>query len=323
MLAGFQRQWHRLTATRGRRVYIMPSRAGYGFAALILLMLLGAINYNNSLGHLLSFLLAAIGHVVMHHSYRNARYVNCRPGTAAPVFAGQPLKLSLQVDNPRNHPLMAIDIAYCPKPARRRWNPLQHFSQYQTLANIDQLAGQQNRLLNVLIPTSKRGWLDLGRLRMASMFPLGLFFCWFFVDINRRVLVYPKPLGDLPLPNTGSSGLQQHTQQQSGRDEFAGFQKYREGDARHQIAWKALARDDVLRTKQFSQPKGSQLDLDWLAVADLADTEARLSQLCQWILQAEAAGRSYSLNLPTQQIASGLGDAQRQQCLTALALYGQ
>ncbi|HET8808163.1 MAG TPA: hypothetical protein VFM76_07285, partial [Methylophaga sp.] len=90
----------------------MPSRAGYGFAALILLMLLGAINYNNSLGHLLSFLLAGMGHVVMHHSYRNARYVDCRPGQPQPVFAGQPLKLALQLDNPRNHALTAIDIAY-------------------------------------------------------------------------------------------------------------------------------------------------------------------------------------------------------------------
>ena len=76
MLARLQHHWHKLTASRGRRVYIMPSRAGYGFAALILLMLLGAINYNNSLGHLLSFLLVGVGHVVMHHSYRNAAQPN-------------------------------------------------------------------------------------------------------------------------------------------------------------------------------------------------------------------------------------------------------
>ncbi|MEX0615758.1 MAG: hypothetical protein WD177_07610, partial [Methylophaga sp.] len=69
--------------------------------------------------------------------------------------------------------------------------------------------------------------------------------------------------------------------------------------------------------------KGSQLTLDWLAVADLSGIENKLSQICQWVLQAEAAGRSYSLNLPNQQIASGLGDAHRQQCLKALALYGQ
>ncbi len=323
MLAVLQKQWHRLTATRGRRVYIMPSRAGYGFAALILLMLLGAINYNNSLGHLLSFLLAGIGHVVMHHSYRNARYVDCRPGQPQPVFAGQPLKLPIYLDNPRNHPLTAIDIAYCPNLTKRRWNPLQNFSQYQTLARAGQIAGQQSLLLQIAIPTEQRGWQDLGRLRLSSVFPLGLFFCWFFVDSNRRALIYPYPKGHLPLPDTGNSGVQQQQLQQAGHDEFAGFQKYRVGDARHQIAWKALARDDVMRTKQFSQPKGSQLTLDWLAVADLSGIENKLSQLCQWVLQAEAAGRSYSLNLPNLQIASGLGDAHRQQCLKALALYGK
>lgn len=299
----------------------MPSRAGYGFAALILLMLLGAINYNNSLGHLLSFLLAGIGHVVMHHSYRNARYLDCRPGQPLPVFAGQPLKLPIYLDNPRNHALTAIDIAYCPNVAKRRWNPLQNFSQYQTLAHAAQIPGQQSLLLQIAIPTDKRGWLDLGRLRLSSVFPLGLFFCWSFIDSNRRVLVYPQPKGQLPLPDSGSSGVQQQQLQHAGRDEFAGFQKYRDGDARHQIAWKALARDDVMRTKQFSQPKGSQLTLDWLAVADLSGIESKLSQLCQWVLQADAAGRSYSLRLPHQQIASGLGDAHRQQCLKALALY--
>lgn len=321
MLAVLQRQWHRLTATRGRRVYIMPSRAGYGFAALILLMLLGAINYNNSLGHLLSFLLAGIGHVVMHHSYRNARYVDCRPGQPSPVFAGQPLKLPITLDNPRNHALTAIDIAYCPMIGKRRWNPLQNFSHYQTLARAEHIPGQQSQLVQIAIPTTARGWQDLGRLRLSSVFPLGLFFCWFFVDSNHRALVYPSPQGQLPLPDTGSSGIQQQPVQQTGRDEFAGFQKYRDGDARHQIAWKALARDDVMRTKQFSQPKGRQLTLDWQAVADISGTENKLSQLCQWVLQADAAGRSYSLQLPNQQIASGLGDAHRQQCLTALALY--
>ena len=321
MLAVLKRRWQRLTATRGRRVYIMPSRAGYGFAGLILLMLFGAINYNNSLGHLLSFLLAGMGHVVMHHSHRNARYAGCQPGQPRAVFAGQPLKLAVQLDNPRNHPLTAIEIAYCANNNRRRWNPLQNFKQYQPVASAEQIPGQQSVLLSIVIPTRQRGWQDLGRLRISSVYPLGLFFCWFFVDIDRRSLVYPAPKGLLPLPDTGSSGEQKQLMQQAGRDEFAGFQRYRAGDARHQIAWKALARDDVMRTKQFSQPRGSQLELDWLAVADLAGTEAKLSQLCQWILQADAAGRSYSLHLPNQHIASGHGDQHRHQCLKALALY--
>jgi uncharacterized protein (DUF58 family) len=286
-------------------------------------MLLGAINYNHSLGHMLSFLLASIGHVVMHHSYRNARYVDCQPGQPQAVFAGQPVKLPIQLANPRNHALTAIDVAYCAKNTKRRWNPLQNFSQYHLVTQIEQLPGQQRTLTSVAIPTYQRGWQDLGRLRIASVFPLGLFFCWFFVDINRQVLVYPAPEGHLPLPDGGSSGDPRQLSQQAGRDEFAGFQRYRTGDARHQIAWKALARDDVMRTKQFSQPKGSRLALDWLSVMDINGTEAKLSQLCQWILQAEAAGRGYSLNLPNQQISSGLGDAHRHQCLKALALYGQ
>ena len=78
-----------------------------------------------------------------------------------------------------------------------------------------------------------------------------------------------------------------------------------------------------MRTKQFSQPKSSQLSLDWDSVATLPSTEAKLSQLCQWVLKADASGRNFSLSLPNLKIASGLGEAHRQQCLKALALYGQ
>ena len=43
-----------------RRVYILPSKMGIYFSAMMLVMLLGAVNYNNSLAYALTFLLASI-----------------------------------------------------------------------------------------------------------------------------------------------------------------------------------------------------------------------------------------------------------------------
>ncbi len=51
-----------------RRIYILPTRNGLYFAVLVLAMLLGSMNYNNSLGFALAFLLAAVGLVAMHHT---------------------------------------------------------------------------------------------------------------------------------------------------------------------------------------------------------------------------------------------------------------
>ena len=47
----------------------------------------------------------------------------------------------------------------------------------------------------------------------------------------------------------------------------------------------------------------------------------RLSQLCQWVLQAHAAGHSYALELPGVYRAFGQGREHRDDCLRALALY--
>ena len=50
------------------------------------------------------------------------------------------------------------------------------------------------------------------------------------------------------------------------------------------------------------------------------DTEARLSRLCAWLLQADKLGLSYGLRLPGLQIKPSSGEAHKRQCLEALAL---
>jgi uncharacterized protein (DUF58 family) len=63
---------------------------------------------------------------------------------------------------------------------------------------------------------------------------------------------------------------------------------------------------------------------DWLAWSDLEglDAEARLAQLCEWVLKSEAAHRSYGLRLPDREIAPARGSAHRIACLRALATHG-
>ena len=69
--------------------------------------------------------------------------------------------------------------------------------------------------------------------------------------------------------------------------------------------------------------------LDWHALPTHLDTEARLSQLCARVLQAERAGIStggqpatgYGLRLPGRSIDPDHGAAHRAACLQALALY--
>ena len=95
---------------------------------------------------------------------------------------------------------------------------------------------------------------------------------------------------------------------------------YRAGDPPRQIAWKALAREQGLLTKEFSAMASSELWLDW-DDAHAADPEARLSVLAHWVLQAEDFGQSFGLRLPGVEIPPGRGEAHRARCLEALALF--
>jgi hypothetical protein len=56
-----------------RNVYILPTRAGFLFAATLLLLLVGSINYQLSLGYLLTFVLAGSGVVSMHLTHATLR----------------------------------------------------------------------------------------------------------------------------------------------------------------------------------------------------------------------------------------------------------
>jgi hypothetical protein len=49
-----------------RNIYIVPTRAGFMFLLVLVVMLLASINYQLSLGYVLTFLLAGAGFVSMH-----------------------------------------------------------------------------------------------------------------------------------------------------------------------------------------------------------------------------------------------------------------
>ena len=96
---------------------------------------------------------------------------------------------------------------------------------------------------------------------------------------------------------------------------------FRDGDSPRQVAWKAYAREAPLLVKEYSSA-GSPLRLLSLDAARQPDIESRLAQLARWIVDAEAAGDLYGLELPGELIPAHRGPDHRHRCLLALALYG-
>lgn len=293
-----------VTLTR-QRLYILPTQHGLLFALMLLVMLLGSINYGNSMGFVLTFLLGSLAVVSILHTYRNLARLTIHPCRSAPVFAGQHAVFSVCIANPDNFPRYAISL-------RTKTGGSPHAD----------LAAGQTTCLEFSLPATRRGLLEAGRFTLFSTFPLGLFRVWTHLDLDMRCLVYPHPAPDtLPLPAAetegGSTGLM-HGEEQ---DDFSGLRTYRSGDSPRHVAWKAVARGQGVYTKQFDSETQQETWLDWDTLSGM-ETEARLSRLSRWVLDADAAGQHYGLRLPGQAFDPATGPGHRNRCLEALALFG-
>ena len=289
-----------------RRIFMLPTRGGLLYAAALLVMLIGAINYNLALGHALVFLLAGLGLTGMVHTFRNLHGLEIAPGRVEPVFAGETAQFELLLSSDRPAPRCGLRLAA--------------LGGDTVETAVDGGAG---RKIAVPLPGRRRGWLELPRVRLSTVYPLGLFTAWSYLQPAMRCLVYPAP-HPIPLPAPAPAATGGTAGGAGGDEDFAGFRARQPGDSPHHVAWKAAARetgDRPLLVKQFAGGSDGELRLDWASTAEFGDTESRISVLAGWVVAADEAGLRHALNLPGQSVAAGLGPAHRRRCLETLALW--
>lgn len=293
-----------------RRIFILPTRQGLALALVLGLMLLGDINYNLSLGYVLTFLLAMMAVMSMLHAFRNLAHLEIRAGRADAVFSGDTAVFLLHFRNRSKLSRYQLCLR------RDNGAGAGHLTAFSL--RFDVPAGQDTEVSFPLLAT-RRGWLPLGMLTLYTEFPLGLFHAWSYLHFDTRCLVYPKPLDDAPLP-PGNAPDGAGRRLIAGDDDFAGLRNYVAGDALPRIAWKALAREQGLQVKQFSTPLGEQMWLDLSDAPDRSD-EDKLARMVRWVLDAERQGLRYGLRLPDGGLPPDSGTAHRDECLRRIALF--
>jgi uncharacterized protein (DUF58 family) len=287
----------------GRRIYILPTRYGLMFAALLMLMLLGAVNYANNPAHLLTFLLGALGVNAIYQTWRNLLRLQVACLGAEPVYAGQSAQFRIDCDGAgRERPALQFEFAGA--------EPL--------VFDVPPANGAVP--VAVALADRGRGCYPVGRLTISTRYPLGLFQAWCYVDCQSELLVYPKP-GDTWHPPGDTGDTATGDTDGSGNEDFVGLRNYVPGDAPSRIDWKSLARDRGLNTRMFSGQGAAPIWLDF-ADAPGGDDETRLSSLARAVLDAEATQRRYGLRLPGCEILPGLGYEHQARCLRQLAVFG-
>lgn len=283
-----------------RRIYVLPTKFGLFFAALLATMGVGALNYNNNPALLLCLLLtgAAIASLLQAHLQLSGLEIHAIG--AEPVPAGTPLQLRVHARA---------------EPGRERRGLRVDAGDASSTLSLDGGGGEAV----LAIATSVRGWLEPGRLRVSTTRPLGLARAWAYAWPDAPLLVYPAPEASGPPLPTGSGGSTQSRLHPAG-DDVHHLRDWRRGDSRRAIAWKASARRDALLVREFEQPLGAAVVLDWRALSGLRH-EDRIRRLARWVDEAERESRRYRLLLPGQPpLGPASGAAHRHACLRALAL---
>ena len=295
-----------------RRIYILPTSSGLLLGVTLLVMLLGCINYNLGLGYVLTFLLAGIAIVTLLHTFRNLAQLELQPGRVEPVFLGEEAVFTVLLRNATPQPRFSVCV---------RLPDTTGLTAPGEVADWCDLPGEALVPARLHLLPQERGRLHLPRLRIHTVFPLGLFHAWSNVYLDMSCLVYPRPEAGLVPPPSPAGGSGTGTQTTAGHDDFFGLRSYQPGDSPRHVAWKALARGQEMMTKQFVSPGAGELWLRWADLPGGMRVEARLSRLARWVLDATSANLSFGLEVPGTRIPPSAGSQHEQRCLTVLALF--
>jgi uncharacterized protein (DUF58 family) len=285
-----------------RRIYILPTRFGIMLAFVLIAMLMAGLNYNSNLGLAFAFLMVSVALVTMHHCNRNLLALQVDVTTEVDAFAGREASFEFVLRNESNVERRDVEIRCL------------------TASGMGSVAAKSSESIPVAVPVPQRGVARIEQFELRTRYPFGWFHAWTYVQGSLTAYVAPSPHGDRTLPAVGGVGTASRSEVR-GDEDFAGLRAYEPGVPLKHKAWKVLARGGEAAVQSYtslaSQP-------DWLEWSSLEgqETEMRLSQLCLWVLESDAAQRVYGLRIPGREIPPGRGAAHRFACLRALALYG-
>jgi uncharacterized protein (DUF58 family) len=289
---------------RHRRIFVLPSTAGLLFSATLLSLLIASINYQLSLGYLLTFGLGATAWLGLHWSFANLAGLRFKSSRCDPVFAGE---------------LAAFEIEAADTRSRRRFAVIVGTPAGEVRFHVGR---DDARRATVRAVTVQRGWLEAPRVTIATFFPLGLWRAWSYWQPSLRCLVYPQPEVPAPALPTPLAFGAESIGSGPGSESVASLRPYLPGDSPRMIAWKAYARSgsDTLVSKQFEGSTQGELWFDERLAGGLGNREAVISRLTAWVLEGHAEGLDYGLRVGGITLGPNSGPVHRDACLEALAL---
>jgi uncharacterized protein (DUF58 family) len=301
-----------------RNIFILPTRFGFTYLFFDVLLFLLGTNYQNNIILLLSYLLASLFITVMMHSFYNFSQLSFSSHAKQTCFAKQIINFPITITGRKTH----FDINF-------QFAKPEHFVKEVKLAQCDTETSE------VLLPCSakQRGVHALGRVKVFSEYPLGLFITWSLLDFSHQAIVFPQPkrLTDNQQLLTGLNDSNKeygvYMQAMAGGDDYSELKNYVLGESQSRVAWKQLARGQGKFSKKHQTQQGSLL---WLKLSNMPSSkmETKLQFLCFLILEYSKSKQDFGLildipsstkHIPVIKIEPNSGYQHQENCLIALA----
>ncbi|MHA1178008.1 hypothetical protein [Psychrobacter faecalis] len=325
-----------------RNVYIFFSREGLLFAVLLIITFIAGINYGNNLVLGLCFYLISVWLISFHVTFAHISGLQVRLLDITMAEAGAPVWVTLQLRNdsrrPRRQLLFSFEQIVSAqteqKPHKKvdrkanKNNDNQHEIHANSQPSVLVTRLQDEQIIRLPVQTHRRGQLQLPRLKIKTVYPLGIMRAWSYVYFARSAWVYPKPeafdwqaqyaiasLEDLPIGG----------QYRQGQDDFERLDNYIEGKSLARVSWGHVARGQGMFTKHFADPVGHEQTLDY-ADMPAAQHKQKLAQMAYGALTLGELGVPFNMRLPNEMTVNkhsaatmGAGETFAQACLLRLA----
>ncbi len=241
--------------------------------ALLVGLFLQAYMHNFNIVYITLFTLFSFASSACYFGRINLFYLRAAPIDSGRIFADSTADISWQIT--QEHTRTAYDLRLTCKGSSKHLESL-----------------SAHTLLHLRVRFEHRGISALEPLEVASAFPLPHVTFAKKLTSPTPLLVLPKPAG-LPLAHF----LKHHNAAFGERGDFEGLRRYEIGDPLSLIYWPSLAKGAPAQSRRFEHTHLSHtLHFDFLDSG--SDDEARLSQLCLWVLECEREGRDFTLSMP-------------------------
>ena len=181
-----------------------------------------------------------------------------------------------------------------------------------TTVPLSKLKGESSKTLHFPVIPEKRGKFTYGNLYFESKYPLSTARLTKPIEQSYAGFVYPEPKG-----KSLAKFLHEVETYYGEEKEFDGLRAYDGSQRLSHIHWASVAKGEMavkVFTKETQTPK---LAFDFYAAG--SNDEARLSQLCLWVLECEKKHLPFHIQMPRKKLNSAKESID--EILTYLAKY--